>query len=205
LVKFIYIAIPIAIAIVLYLGYNYLRFGEPLETGYQFLVPSGQPLEVFLSYRLKDFGIFNSEYFLFNLFYLLVQGFNVEFGGQYLTTITGLDNRGTALLAASPFLFFLALTPVAGKNYKNISKAFSPRLIICGSLIIALMIIIMLFYHSNGFSQFNVQRYTLDWLPIAFIFLATALKSDHVPLFAVVVCYGILLNFVAISVLFLLL
>ncbi len=204
IIKFVNIAIPVAISIIIYLSYNYLRFGDMFETGYRFLIPPPDyPSENFLSFRLRDLGIFNSEYFLFNLYYLFLQGFHVNFIGQYATELGSMDRGGTALLAASPFLFLLALTPVKiGKN-KSAENIFSLRIILIGIITIILMIIPMLFYHSNGFTQYNVQRYVLDWLPIALIFLATALKSSHLRLFAALISYSLLLNIATLITVFL--
>jgi len=51
---------------------------------------------------------------------------------------------------------------------------------VIGLMMIAVIAAPMLFYHSNGFTQYNAQRYTLDWLPILFVMLAFALRAPEV-------------------------
>lgn len=202
LTKFILMAIPIALAIGIYFIYNYLRFGNIMDTGYQYLIPSDvSNAGIFMYLRIIDLGIFNVDYFLFNIVHLLFQGLDIEFTGQYLTNIGSISPTGTALLVASPFLFFLALTPIAKKSQTSENTAFSPRVIIIGVVSCLIIIGIILFYHSNGTSQYNVQRYTLDWLPVAFMILATALRKDMLPLFGALVSFGIMLNIVTMVVL----
>ncbi len=208
LIKIMAMAVPIAIAIAIYFIYNYLRFGDILDTGYQYLTTPSElsgasaGKGLFISNRLIDLGVFNADYFLFNLVHLFVQGLDIEFGGKYLNTITAIDSKGTALLVASPFLFFLALTPIANRLQNSNVASFSLRVIVIGAIVSIIMIALMLFYHSNGTTQYNVQRYTLDWLPIAFIILATALKKEYIPLFAALISFGLVLNITTLAVLF---
>lgn len=56
-------------------------------------------------------------------------------------------------------------------------------------------------YHSNGFSQYNVQRYVLDWLPILFYMLALAVTRREAPVFGLLVVYGMGLNLATMAVL----
>jgi hypothetical protein len=72
---------------------------------------------------------------------------------------------------------------------------------VIGLLVILMMAIPMLFYHSNGFSQYNTQRYTLDWLPILFVMLALALSARLRPALQVLVTYAIALNVVTMAML----
>ncbi len=214
--KFLLMALPIAVAIVIYLAYNYVRFDDMMETGYRFLLPGREADALFFAQRIDDIGIFHQDFFLFNFFYLFFQGFHVEFVGKYLTELGTMDNFGTSFLAASPFMFFLALTPifnrkkndVVGINYngsdgEKVHKAFSLRVILIGVLVILIYTFVLMFYHSNGYSQYNAQRYVLDWLPIGLLFMATGLRKNLIPLFAVMVCYGLVLNLATIFVLFL--
>ena len=115
------------------------------------------------TYRLDQYGLFSSAYVLFNAMYLFVQGFHLQFGGQTMTAPEAMDSSGTSLLAASPFVLLAVFAPMR-------------KAVVVGLLMIAVMAVPMLFYHSNGFSQYNVQRYTLDWLPILFVILALALN-----------------------------
>ncbi|HFE38687.1 MAG TPA: hypothetical protein ENK06_09790 [Gammaproteobacteria bacterium] len=179
------LGLPVAVSLGIYLVYNEVRFGNPLDTGYGYITSTK---DTFINHRIHDLGLFSNKYVTFNAFYLFLQGFHVEFGGPYLTKIMNLDSNGASLLAASPFVMLLFFTPLR-------------RDFIIGFMIIAVMVIFMLFYHSNGYSQYNVQRYTLDWLPIAFLMLIVAVSHARMKVFKILVSYALVLNIATLAVL----
>ena len=63
---------PVAAALAVYLAYNQVRFGHPLDTGYGLLAlrNSGSVMDS----RLSQDGTFSASYVLQNLFYLLFRG-----------------------------------------------------------------------------------------------------------------------------------
>ncbi len=177
---------PVAAALAVYLAYNQVRFGHPLDTGYGLLAlrNSGSVMDN----RLSQDGTFSASYVLQNLFYLLFQGFHAEFTGPKMTRLAGLDPFGTSLLAASPWLFALALI----RFDRRAAGALAVSAAIAG---------ITLFYHSNGFSQYNAQRYALDWLPLLFVFLPAAFGRLDATLMRVLVLWAMTLNLVTLAVL----
>jgi len=179
---FLKIAIPVLAAIAAYCAYNYVRFGDPLDTGYGYIAANVPPgADNIISLRIKELGLFAPEYFLFNLFHMFVQGLHIEFGGTFMTKIVGVDDFGTSILAASPFLLLLVFVQRHRITFVGVLTAA----IICG---------VTLFYHSNGFSQYNVQRYALDWLPIAMLLLAPTIRMEWRAVLAVLVAYSMVLN-----------
>ena len=181
------LGLPVAAALVVYLVYNEVRFGDPLDTGYNYMISFQGDPDAMITARLQEFGLFSSAYLLFNTLYLFVQGFHVQFGGQTMTGLSGLDPNGTSLLAASPFVLLTFFTPLR-------------RPVVIGLLMIIVMVVPILFYHSNGFSQYNVQRYVLDWLPILIVILGFTLNRARevmMPGYQVLITYGIGLNVVA--------
>jgi hypothetical protein len=164
------------------MAYNYARFGAPLDTGYAYIGTDTSERTI-LFYRVQDFGLFSPEYFLFNLFHLLFQGFHADFVGPYATELGGMDRMGTSILAASPFVLLAVFTKWR-------------RTLVIGALCALAMIVPMLFYHSNGLTQYNVQRYVLDWLPIVLFALAGTIRGGLRPAFAVLVTYAVGLNVV---------
>ena len=158
---------PILVAIGIYMAYNYARFGSPLDTGYGY-IGAQDAQNTFLHYRIEDFGLFSPEYFLFNLFHLFFQGFHADFTGRYLTDLGGMDRMGTSILAASPFVLLAVFTKWR-------------RPLVIGALCALAMIVPMLLYHSNGLTQYNVQRYVLDWLPDLMFALATTIRGGFRP------------------------
>ena len=176
------LGLPVAVAVGVYLIYNYLRFDDPLQTGYPYMI--GADIEdggSMINHRLAEHGLWSGAYFVFNTVYLFLQGFHLEFGGDAMVTPLALDPSGTALLAASPFVLFAFFAPMR-------------RPVLIGIACILVMAVPTLFYHSNGYSQFNVQRYALDWLPIVFYMLAMALAERDMRGLALLVTYGIGLN-----------
>lgn len=176
------LGLPVAAAVLVYMAYNYARFGAPLETGYQYMMaPEEWSL---INHRLAEFGLFSSEYLFFNVVYFFLQGFHLEFGGNTMLTPLGLDPAGTSLLAASPFVLLAFFTPLR-------------RPVLIGIVCVLVIAVPTLWYHSNGFSQYNVQRYVLDWLPILFYMLALAVSRREAPVLGLLVVYGMSLNLAA--------
>lgn len=183
------LALPVLCAIGCYFAYNYWRFGNPLDTGYAGIAFG----EGMLKSRTDEFGLWNKAYVLYNAFYLFFQGFHVDFDAARKLTITSLDNGGSSVLAASPWLLFLFFTPLR-------------RFAVAGWMLIAGFVVTLLFYHSNGFSQYNTQRYILDWLPVALVMLAMVFhrgtaKGGWVDMLKLLVIWGLVLNVVTVGVL----
>ena len=137
---------------------------------------------------MAEAGLFSARYVLFNAAYLLVQGFHAEFGDPLMTRLTGLDPNGASLLAASPFLLMAFFLP-------------RRQTVLIGLACAGLMIGVGLFYHSNGFSQYNAQRYALDWLPVLLAFLPLRLTTERLPVFRLLVTYAVGLNLATLAVL----
>ena len=75
------------------------------------------------------------------------------------------------------------------------------RITFVGLVTAAVICGVTLFYHSNGFSQYNVQRYALDWLPIAMLLLAPTIRTEWRAILAVLVGYAMILNLVTMAAL----
>ena len=190
-VRALKLGLPVAAAIAVYMAYNWMRFGNVLETGYLYIRVPGLDHWTLINHRLLTVGLFSKDYALFNAFYLFVQGFHVEWGGPNLLDLKSLDPMGTSLLAASPFVLLAFFTPL---NRPMLVGAF------CAAVILG----ITLCYHGNGFSQYNTQRFVLDWFPVMIFALAFAVKENLRPAFGVLATYGIALNVVTVAVLALL-
>jgi hypothetical protein len=176
--------LPILAAVAVYLVYNQLRFGDPMETGYRYIAKPALDQWSLINERLVNHGLFSKDYLLFNSLYLFVQGFHLEFGGPSMLTPVGLDQMGTSLLAASPFVLLVAFMP------------FNRRTVV-GGLCAILILGVTLFYHGNGYSQYNVQRFVLDWAVVLFFLLGLTVHKNMRPAFAVLATYAIGLNVIA--------
>lgn len=165
--------------ILVYLAFNYFRFGSPFDTGYSYL-----DLEGFLALRVKRFGLFSPAYVPFNLIYMFFQGPHLEFGGS--VTPQAMDPFGTSITFASPFLFSAFFAK--GNKLMRISAW----------LAIGLTITHMVFYYNNGWAQANTQRFTLDFLPVLLVLVALSIESikKHMSLFYWAIVYSVTLNII---------
>lgn len=179
---------PLIAAVAIYMAYNMARFGAPMETGYIYIAKPALDHWSLINERLVHHGLFSKDYLLFNVFHLFIQGFHVEWGGPAFLTPLKLDPMGTSLLAASPFVLLVLFVPL-------------DRKIVVGGLCAALIMGITLFYHGNGFSQYNAQRFVLDWAPVLFFALGLAVSKGLRPALAVFVIYAMGLNVVAMALL----
>ena len=153
-------ALPLIVAGAGYLWFNAARFGSPFDTGYNYL-----RVNDFLLLRFKEYGLFSPAYVLFNLLYLFVQGFHVNFTAPNQLSGLEIDPFGTSLLAASPFVLAAFF-------------ARRDRLVWAAWAVVALTAFVTLFYYNNGWVQFNAQRFTLDFWPVLLIPLALGLKAQ---------------------------
>lgn len=180
------------IALAIYFVYNYVRFGSPMETGYSYIFPvefgEGPANSAFLKDRVRELGLFSRDYFLFNVIYMFVAGPHVDFIGRYMTQLSGFDVNGASLFLVTPVLLLAFLA--------KWERQFWFGLATC-----AVVLGLTLFYHSNGFTQYSAQRYTLDWLPILLIFMARGVKPAFAGPLAILVFYamGVTLSMIVIG------
>jgi len=184
--KLILFLVPISIALIIFFAYNYIRFSNPLDTGYGHLEYIG----VFKA-RRAEYGTFSFHYIPINLYYYLLKGFNIQFSGADMMKIVDVDTFGTALLIASPFLLS-AFRAKCNRTLK-LSIWVTISCILSGFLL----------YHSNGKDQVNASRFTLDFLPLLLILMAYSIKRFPFWLLKSLIIYSISLNIIAFSIHFL--
>lgn len=170
------------VALGVYFAYNAARFGSPMETGYSFIFPiewetGAADAGMFLKNRVRELGIFSSEYFLFNVIYMFIAGPHVEFAGRYMTEMASFDVNGASLFLVTPLLLLALLAPWNRDFWFGLGT-------------VAVILGLTLLYHSNGFSQYSAQRYALDWLPILLVFLARGVAPAFTAPAALLVCYS---------------
>jgi len=181
--KLAFIGLIFALVTISYLLLNYIRFDNPLETGYSYLDYAGT-----IKARVEAHGLFSYKYFFFNFYHMLVKGHNLIFSGPELLRVTGVDLFGTSILAASPFVLFAIKSDLPQKM--KIYLWITLVLILTG----------LLFYHNNGWMQVNGQRFALDFLPILIILIASAYKTIPPWLFRLTVLYAIGLNILSFAI-----
>ncbi len=169
----------VGIFVGIYLFYNFVRFGNPLDSGYGYIVYIG-----LLAERVNTYGVFSARYFLFNLYALLIKGFNIDFIGPTYLQIKDMDLWGTSLLSASPFLIASL-------------KASWPTILKTGAwLTIVAIVVVQLFYHNNGYHQINTFRFSLDFLPLLLVLTALGAKALPKWLLKGMIVYALVLNLI---------
>ncbi len=173
-------ALGLGACVVTYLAFNWLRFGNPLDTGYAYI-----SLEGFLKQRVERYGLFNLAYLPFNLVHMFLQGFHIRFDSRDLVTAIQMDSFGTSLPFASPFVLL----------------AFWARwkkwLLGAAWIAIILPLANMLLYYNNGWIQDNAQRFTLDFMPILIVLVALGSGKIQGKVWKAAVVLAVLLNALA--------
>jgi hypothetical protein len=175
----------IGFSIALYLGFNYYRF-DTFGSGYDMMnyASFGGPGN-FLGERVSQYGVFDPAYFVFNAFHMFIQGYHIDFSGAAMLDYAGVSHFGTSLLAASPFV--IAAFRARGEKL-FLSSAWTSVIV---------MLLIALFYHNNGYIQYNTQRFSLDFLPVLILLVALGFKNSSDDLRAYwkgMIAYAIFLN-----------
>ncbi len=148
--QFILGALPLAI---LFFAYNYLRFGNILETGYQFA-----NWQYMTELNSSSFGV---KYFPKNFFTLMFRGFDYISEFPYIQVTFG----GIALLFSSPWLFLSLAADI--KNRINQALALSVIPILGSSL----------FYFTPGIGIQPSWRFVMDFLPFAALLSLKGMKK----------------------------
>jgi hypothetical protein len=172
--------LPVVLCLTLYLLFNAVRFGNPLDTGYAYF-----DFVDFLRPRMERFGLISLAYVPFNFSYLFVQGFHVNFARPMLLSPSEMDGLGTAITFASPFLgaaFF---------------ARWNRRVLIAAWVSVVVVVAYLLVYFVNGWAQVNTQRYTLDFVPLLMILTALGLGQVNLRLWKAAIVYAVLLNVLA--------
>jgi hypothetical protein len=175
-------AMGLGICVLIYLAYNWARFGNALETGYSMIEKTG-----FLQARVDKYGLFNIAYLPFNFAYMFVQGPSIQFGGPRNLVPVGMDPFGTSLTFASPFVL-VALGARGGKSWL-IGAWASIGLIVAGILL----------YYNNGWVQWNAQRYSLDFLPILIVLTALGMQQHRSWVWKLAVLFSVALNMLVVG------
>lgn len=144
------------IAVLILGGYNYIRFGNPLNNGNSYQLISNYSLQA------RNMGLISLDHFPTNFYSFLLRGPKVVLRSSTSWSLTSPyiinSNLGEGIIFTSPFLFYL-LT----KRWSNYSKEM--RFMLVGVLVSFIMLML---YYGVGANQFG-YRYSLDFLPEVFV------------------------------------
>ncbi len=146
---------PQALAIALLLAYNAARFGSPMEFGYGW----AQSQAPHLANRLATWGQFNLRYLPENLRVALLGLPLLRAKPPFIWP----DPNGMSVLLATPVFLWLVQ---ARQRHWVVAAAW---------LSIALVSVPLALYYNTGWVQFG-YRFSMDFLPLAFLLLAIGLR-----------------------------
>ena len=152
--------------------YNFLRFGNILDSGYHYLAQKDQ---------FEKYGLFSIFYLPKNLYYFIFSAPIFQPNYPFIK----FHGDGLALIFTSPFLFFAIKS--------NLKLTFHIW-IAC-----FLIFIPVLHYFNTGFYQFG-YRFFLDILPLVMLLLGKIVYSKKETFFlTLVVIYSIFINFLGVQ------
>lgn len=148
---------PFFVCIILMLIYNFVRFGNVLEQGYQHQIVGTDSLA-----KAREYGVLSIKHLPGNLYYFLLSTplpvFKDNVSHVLEFPFIKATPWGMSIFVTSPYLFYLFFL-----NYKD---KFS-KIILLTVFIIALPIFL---YYGIGFAQYG-YRYSLDFLPLLYLLL----------------------------------
>jgi hypothetical protein len=154
-------AIGLAACTGFYLWLNWVRFGSPFDLGYEYIREGG-----WYGYRVVRWGTFSWAYVPSNLIRMFLMGFDVEFlPPSYMVPTMG--TSGTSLTFSCPFIFYALRGRISGARGLN-PVAWAAIGLGC--------LAVLLHRCALGAWQINGLRYTLDFMPMLFIFVALGLE-----------------------------
>ncbi len=161
--NFLQLLSPVAAMIMLLCLYNYFRFGNFLEQGYNLQILGSAAL------ANRGYGLFSIAHIPGNLFYSLINlplpVFKDALAKVLAWPYLKADPWGMSMFLTSPYLFYLFFL-----KYKDKLSKFLWITVICVALPIYL-------YYGIGYRQFG-YRYALDFMPWLFLLLIKNYKEQ---------------------------
>lgn len=151
---------PLA-AIALLGWYNFARFGDAWDFGYERMVLRGEGLEL-----MRMYGQFNQHFVLRNFYWFFLAPPWVGREGASFPWL-GYDPHGLSLFIATPAAIF-ALAAIRRKWGEPIVRH------VCFA--IGACLIPLLMYFNTGFMQFG-HRFAMDYLPLLMILIVMGMKA----------------------------
>jgi hypothetical protein len=164
--------VPLVISGLALLGYNVMRFSNPLDFGYQ-----TQNVARELAADLQTYGQFNIHYVPHNLWAMLLSG--PVFDPATNSIVPSV--QGMSLQLTTPALLFVA-------------AAWKRSPLVIGSWISVVMLLIpLLTYYNTGWWQFG-YRFSLDFMTPLLVLLAIGAGTRIAWPMRVLIVVGVLVN-----------
>lgn len=185
--KGIAIFVPILVAVLIVFGYNAARFGDPLETGHQYLAEAPD-----LADKRERFGMLSFSYIPTNVWHMII--LPPRWSWVHGPTMN-IDLMGNSIFFLSPVLLFALGTWF----WMRSRRPYLPIIVALWSGIFATAASSLLYYNT-GWVQFG-YRYALDFsfllVVLVYFWMSGKLRSWMAPL----VIYTLWVNYTGIRLL----
>ena len=175
---------PVVVSAALFLSYNHLRFGDPFETGYR--LSNNATWNASQRFELLRYGVFQFRNIPTNFYYYFIKtvdpvllGVKSFFGDTYVLKppYVRVAYPGAGFFVTAPFFIYLFRA-----NFKE-------RVAKHALIPIVVILPIILAYYWPGWTQVG-PRYTLDFLPFAFLLTLTAFSGARLSTLAKMLILG---------------
>lgn len=182
------------VALVIIGAFQWARFGNPLQTGYELIY---KDRDDFLAERFREHGMFSLHYMPENLSRVIWALPTIKMDGWRIDTVFS-DPKGNSLLFTQPILL-IGILLVRGLLAAR-AQAFG-----LASLVLALPV---WFYHNPGYYGPGYNRLSLDYLPLWIASIAVLSRYAGAPryvrwvslgLCVFSIAYGLILLLVGVS------
>jgi len=174
--------VPISLAVIALLWYNFARFGSAFEQGYNFQTLAGQ------AKKGASYGLFSPVHIPGNLYYMLIAPPAIILRDEISKVLAfpyfKYDFTGTGMLITSPWLIYLWFV-----RYK---ERFQKVLI--GTIFV--MVFPIICYYGIGTIQLG-YRYALDFFPLIVLLLMRGWKQTETDLslrFRLLILFSVFIN-----------
>jgi hypothetical protein len=165
-------AVGLAIPIALYGYFNYLRFGNPLQTGY-----AGHAYAAYFAADIQQYGMFSLHYIPKQLYTIFLMS------PQYISYFPFLKPLpdGMSILLTTPAIFYV------------LKAKFSESINLWSLLAIVGILLPTILWFSTGWVQFG-YRYSLDFLPFLLILIASGMGKTVNKAMIILVALSVAVN-----------
>lgn len=177
-INLIKLTLPILTSFIIFGFYNFVRFGNPFETGYRYHLASEE-----FAIR-KSEGLFSPKFIPTNLYYMIIKTPDPVTNPDTQTLqfpFLKADRFGMSIFFLSPILFLLFKT-----NFKD-------RFVKASLASILLILIPLVTYSGIGVNQVGF-RYALDFFPLLLIPLSSAIKRVKLAQLQILTVIGVLIT-----------
>jgi len=166
--------------VMIFVSYNYLRFGDPLETGWRYQVGSERYSPYF-----KTGKLLSTDFIYHNFTYYFLNHLPVSLERPYLR----IDPEGNSVFSVYPILLFL----FALFRMKILKEKKTSLFLKVTGLVVGLNLLLLMLNIGTGWVQFG-NRYFFDVIPILFLLVLLVIEEIPTLIQLLALIYGFLIN-----------